>query len=163
MRTMTDDRTFLTSAPGHEPILIEGMFPASPERLFQAFTVPEDVSGWFPPKGNAAFLAEIDLQVGGKWRFILEKTDEKQVQFEGEYLVIDRPNRLDFSWRHVVEFADGQREATDSSRVSVLFLAAGAATEVKLHHEAIKTESARFNVGDGWSGCFNRLDGFVAD
>jgi uncharacterized protein YndB with AHSA1/START domain len=155
-------RDFLKSEPGREPVIVEGLFRAAPARVFRAFTEPNEVRCWFVPKSGSLVSAEIDLQVGGRWCFIIEKTEEKQIHFEGEYLAIEVPNRLEFSWRHVQEFADGRREATDSSKVSVTFTEAGKATEVKLSHEAIKTEDARRGVGGGWDGCFGRLAELVS-
>ncbi|MEM9632941.1 MAG: SRPBCC domain-containing protein [Pseudomonadota bacterium] len=156
-------REFLKSGPGQEPVIVEGLFRAEAARVFRAFTEPDEVSSWFIPKAGGLVAVDIDLKVGGKWCFVIEKTQEKQIHFEGEYLVIDAPNRLEFSWRHVQEFADGTREATDSSKVAVTFTQMGKATEVKLRHEAIKTEDARRGVGGGWDGCFGRLAAFVAD
>ncbi|MEP4767737.1 MAG: SRPBCC domain-containing protein [Roseibium sp.] len=153
---------FLKSEPGLNPVIVEGLFRAEPARIFKAFTVPEEIHCWFTPKDGALVAAEIDLQVGGKWCFVIDRSAEKQIQLEGEYLVIDPPNRLEFSWRHVQEFADGTREATDTSHVAVTFTAAGKATEVRLRHEAIKSEDARRGVGGGWSGCFGRIAGLVA-
>ena len=65
------------------------------------------MQSWFVPKSGGLVSVDIDLKVGGKWCFVIEKTQEKQIHFEGEYLAIDAPNRLEFSWRHVQEFADG--------------------------------------------------------
>ena len=162
---MTADQqaaTYLQSSPGQEPVLMEGLFRANPDRVFRAFTEPDEVRCWFVPKSGGLVSAEIDLQVGGRWCFVIEKTQEKQIHFEGEYLAIDAPHRLEFSWRHVLEFADGTREATDTSRVSVTFTQVGKATEVKLRHEAIRTEDARRGVGGGWNGCFGRLADLVS-
>ncbi|WP_428643392.1 SRPBCC family protein [Roseibium sp.] len=156
-------REFLKSEPGINPVIVEGLFRATPQRIFRAFTEPEEVSCWFVPRDGRLVSAEIDLKVGGKWCFVIERTDEKQIHFEGEYLVIDAPRRLDFSWRHVQQFADGRREATDTSKVSVTFTEAGKATEVRLSHEAIKSEDARRGVGGGWNGCFGRLANFVSE
>ena len=156
-------REFLKSPPGQDPVIVEGLFRADPARVFRAFTEPEEVSCWFVPNTGELLSVEIDLKVGGKWCFVMERTREKQIHFEGEYILIDAPNRLEFSWRHVQEFADGTREATDSSKVAVTFTQAGKATEVRLSHEAIKTEDARQGVGGGWNGCFKRLTTFVSN
>lgn len=157
------DFEFLKSDPGQEPVVVEGLFRATPSRVFRAFTESDDVSAWFVPKAGSLVSVEIDLKVGGKWCFVIEKTRERQVHFEGEYLVVDAPDRLEFSWRHVQEFADGKREATDSSRVIITFTEAGQATEVTLRHEAIRSEDARRGVGGGWNGCFLRLVTLVQD
>lgn len=158
---LIEEWIFLMLFFGYEFILIEGMFFVSLEWFFWVFIVLEDVFGWFLLKGNVVFQVEIDFQVGGKWWFVLEKINEKQVWFEGEYLVIDCFNCLDFSWWYVVEFVDGKCEVMDSFRVFVLFLVFGVVIEVKLYYEVIKIESVCFNVGDGWSGCFMWLDGYV--
>ncbi|WP_299817331.1 SRPBCC domain-containing protein [uncultured Roseibium sp.] len=160
--TVQQPRKFLKSEPGMEPVLVEGLFRASPERVFRAFTEPKDVQAWFVPSSGNLVSAEIDLKIGGRWCFVIERTAEKQIHFEGEYLALDPPNRLEFSWRHVQEFADGRREATDASHVTVTFTETGKATEVRLRHEAIKTEDARRGVGGGWDGCFGRLADLVA-
>ncbi len=156
-------KEFLKSEPGVDPVVVEGLFAATPQRIFRAFTEPDEVSCWFIPKNGSLVSAEIDLKVGGRWCFVIEKTDEKQIHFEGEYLLIEAPNRLGFSWRHVVQFADGTRESTDTSKVTVTFTEAGKATEVRLCHEAIRTEDARRGVGGGWNGCFGRIADLVAD
>ncbi|PVB61661.1 SRPBCC domain-containing protein [Labrenzia sp. 011] len=154
--------SFLKSEPGAEPVLIDGLFRASPQRVFRAFTEPDEIRSWFVPGDGGLVAVEIDLQVGGRWCFVIERSEEKQVQLEGEYLTIDAPNRLEFSWRHVQEFTDGRREATDSSRVVITFTQAGKATEVKLRHEAIRTEDGRRGVGGGWDGCLARLAELLA-
>jgi uncharacterized protein YndB with AHSA1/START domain len=162
MNVQQPAKEFLKSDPGQDPIIVEGMFRADATRVFKAFTAPEDVSCWFIPKAGGLESVEIDLQVGGKWCFVVDKTQDKQIHFEGEYLVIDPPKRLEFSWRHVQEFNDGTREATDTSKVAVTFTQVGKATEVRLCHEAIKSEDARQGVGGGWNGCFGRLVDFVS-
>jgi len=155
-------RDFLKSDPGQEPVIVEGLFRADPARVFRAFTEPEEVVCWFLPKSGALVSAEIDLKVGGRWCFVTEKSADKQIHFEGEYLTIEAPKRLEFSWRHVQEHADGTRETSETSRVLVTFTEAGKATEVRLRHEAITTEDARRGVGGGWSGCFGQLAELVA-
>lgn len=50
---------------------------------------------WFGPQPRSLLSADINLQVGGTWRFVMRKDDDGSMGFEGEYLVIDRDNRLD--------------------------------------------------------------------
>ena len=59
------DREFLKSVPGRDPIIIEGLLRAAPDRVFRAFTDPRDVCCWFIPKAGSLEEVEIDLQVGG--------------------------------------------------------------------------------------------------
>lgn len=161
MTVQLSERDFLKSAPGQNPILVEGLFRASPKHVFKVFTDPDEIICWFAPEGRLETV-KTDLKVGGKWQFVFQKNDGKQERLEGEYLEIEAPALLKFSWRHVVELADGTRQETDRSFVTVSFKAAGNATAVKLIHEAIKTEDARLGVGSGWEECLRRMTGFLA-
>ena len=148
--------TLLHSAPGDDPVVIKGEFDAPVEKVDRAWTDPQEMAKWFGPAPEAANLAEIDLRVGGRWRYVFKRTGDRAEYVEGEYLTVERNASLAFSWSHVVETADGEREATPASRVTVNFEAAGGKTRVHLRHEAIQRETARRNVGS-WSRGFERL------
>lgn len=149
---------FLQSAPGDEPVSVSGLFNVSVSRLFKAWTDPEEVKQWFGPRPHSLVDATINLQVGEDWRFLLEDSEEKREQLEGKYLDIENNAKLVFSWRHVKQFADGRIEATDYSKVTVLFLAKGESTQIDLCHEAIAQEDGRKGVGRGWQACFEHID-----
>jgi uncharacterized protein YndB with AHSA1/START domain len=154
---------FLQSAPGDEPLLVEGLFKATPERVFRAWTEPDEVEKWFGHRPNMLLKAEIDLRVGGEWRFHLPTQDAHAKFFEGEYLTIDPARMLVFSWRHVVISEAGQRDMSPSSRVSVRFEPIGPdTTRLYLRHEAIQAQDARIGVGGGWEASFTHLEAIFA-
>jgi uncharacterized protein YndB with AHSA1/START domain len=73
-------------------------FDASPERLFDAWTDPPLAHGWlFTTPESQRHSAEIDLRVGGAWK-IVDRRDGIDYTAIGEYLEIDRPRRLAFSF-----------------------------------------------------------------
>jgi len=148
---------FLKSAHGQDPLIVEGYFAVSPQRMFEAWTDPTIVQIWFGNGSEPLHSAEINLTAGGSWRFIKSQDSEKAVGFEGEYLEIVRDARLVFSWRHIVLFADGKREVTPDSRVEVTFTADGPGTQVHLVHSGIGAEAARKGVGSGWESCLGKL------
>ncbi len=93
---MTIDRTgsaevTLTS---DTEILIIREFDAPAELVFDVWTTPEHVRNWWGWETDPMTVCEIDLRVGGKWRFIAINEDYGEVDFYGEYLEIDRPHRL---------------------------------------------------------------------
>jgi len=153
----------LHSAPGEDPIEIEGLFDAPPERVFEAWIEPDQLMKWFGPAENLLAAAEIDLRVGGQWRFHLNTSGEASERFEGEYLAIEPGERLVFSWSHVAVAPDGTREATPTSKVSITFEPVGAKTRMHLRHEAIQSENARRNVSHGWSESLDRLTRYMAE
>lgn len=148
---------FVISEPGDDPIAVEGYFAASPEKVFKAWTKPELVVKWFGQTPNSLHSATIDLKLGGDWRFLKLKNDEKSMGFEGQYLEILEAERLVFSWSHVTDYANGEREATPYSRVEVDFTAKGKGTWIRLHHSAISNNDARKGIGGGWEAAFGHL------
>ena len=153
---------FVTSAPGDEPIIVEGYFAAPPERVFEAWTDPEIVVKWFGLRPNSLHSAEIDLRPGGAWRFLHSLEADKSTGFEGRYIEIRPGERLVYSWSYVVESADGEREASPESRVEVEFAPKGSGTSVRLVHSAVRSEDARKGIGGGWQASFSSLTELMA-
>lgn len=148
---------FLQSEPGAEPVIVEGIFNVPPERLFRAWTEPEEIVKWFGIRPHSVATAEIDLRVGGRWRFVLEEGGERSAQLEGAYLTIEPDRKLVFSWAYVVRFPDGRTEETAHSQVAVTFTPHGRATRVHLTHRSIEAAEGRIGVGRGWESSFASL------
>jgi uncharacterized protein YndB with AHSA1/START domain len=74
-------------------IAFERKIPASREDVFDAWTRPERVAEWWDPTGARLVACEIDLRVGGAFRFVNEGHSPP---FTGTYSVIERPSRLVF-------------------------------------------------------------------
>lgn len=148
---------YLQTEPGSEPVVVEGLFNVTPERMYRAWTSPDEVIKWFGPAPNSLIACEIDLRIGGKWRFVLEDSPEKKRRIEGEYLEVEENRRLVFSWTFVTQVDGGEPEVTHPSKVSVTFTPDGAATRIDLRHEAIRSEDGRLGVGRGWEACFTSL------
>jgi uncharacterized protein YndB with AHSA1/START domain len=71
--------------PTDEQILIEREFDAPKHLVYEAFTTPELVSRWWTAKRGEMTTCEIDLRVGGAWRYVMETPDGIEVGFHGEY------------------------------------------------------------------------------
>lgn len=93
---MTIDRigSAEVTLPSDNEILIERQFDAPAELVFEVWTTPEHVRNWWGWETDPMTVCEIDLRVGGKWRFVAVNEDYGEVDFYGEYLEIDRPQRL---------------------------------------------------------------------
>lgn len=145
---------FLKSPEGADPIVVEGTFKGTPDRVFRAWTTPDEVKKWFGQRPDSLASAEIDLQVGGVWRFAFEAMEAHQDVLGGTYAAVEPASRLAFSWIHERIFPDGRVEKTPASEVTVTFEAVGEGTFVRLVHSAIRSEDARKGVGSGWSSSF---------
>ena len=71
--------------PTDEQILITREFDAPKHLVFKAVTTPELVKRWWHANRGEVTSAEIDLRVGGKWRYVSVTDDGFEVGFHGEY------------------------------------------------------------------------------
>jgi uncharacterized protein YndB with AHSA1/START domain len=138
-----------------DPILVRvgRRFRASPERVFDAFLDPKTAGRFMfsTPEGEMV-RAEIDARVGGRYVFT-DRRGGEEVEHFGEYLEIDRPRRLVFT------FSVG-RDSTEADRVSLEVTPLETGCEVSLTHET-DPEWAEYvdRTAAAWSGM---LDGLAA-
>lgn len=87
---------FSVTLPSDREILITRVFHAPPQLVFEAWTQPEHVKRWFGGCSSMTMtLCEIDLRVGGQWRYVLhDSANEMEHVFSGEYREIASPDRL---------------------------------------------------------------------
>jgi len=86
--------TAVLTLPSDTEILMVREFDAPKELVYKAYTTPELVKRWWSAKRGAVMVAEIDLRVGGKWRYASVTDDGFEVAFHGEYLEIVPDERL---------------------------------------------------------------------
>jgi uncharacterized protein YndB with AHSA1/START domain len=86
--------TATVELPTDDQILITREFDAPKHLVFKAFTTPELVRRWWSGKRGEMTIAEIDLRVGGQWRYVMETSDGFEVAFHGEYREIVPDERV---------------------------------------------------------------------
>lgn len=79
--------------PSDTDMLITRAFDAPAELVFKAWTTPELVKRWWGFETGEWLVCEVDLRVGGRWRWVVRERD-MEVGLHGEYREIDRPHRL---------------------------------------------------------------------
>jgi uncharacterized protein YndB with AHSA1/START domain len=80
--------------PTDEQILITREFDAPKHLVYRAFTTPELVTRWWHANRGEMTIAEIDLRVGGKWRYVMVADGGFEVGFHGEYREIVPNERI---------------------------------------------------------------------
>ena len=82
--------------PPDEPVMAYRRFVKAPPKLvFEAFTEPRHLRNWWGPSRLELVVCEIDLRVGGSYRFVSRAPDGQEFAFHGEYRVIDPPHKLE--------------------------------------------------------------------
>lgn len=106
-------------------------FAHSAERVFDAWLDPESLGQWlFGPKVRDEEIIHLKLSptVGGTFSFLVRR-GEMEIDHVGEYLEIDRPRRLVFTW------GVRQVEGTEFSRMVVEIEAVDGGCELRITHE----------------------------
>ena len=91
---MASSGTAAVTLPTDEQILITREFDAPKHLVYKAWTTPELVERWWHAKRGEVTLVEIDLRVGGTWRYVMVADGGFEVGFHGEYREIDAPHRI---------------------------------------------------------------------
>ena len=88
--------TFKVSTPSDREIFMTRLFDAPRQLVFDAMTKPEHVRRWWGclSEGHSVTVCEIDLRVGGAWRFVHRGPEGEYPAFYGIYKEIDAPGRL---------------------------------------------------------------------
>jgi uncharacterized protein YndB with AHSA1/START domain len=91
---MTSSGTATVTLPTDEQILITREFDAPRHLVYEAWTTPELVRRWWSGDRGRMTIAEIDLRVGGMWRYVMIADGDFEVAFHGEYREIVPNERI---------------------------------------------------------------------
>jgi uncharacterized protein YndB with AHSA1/START domain len=86
--------TATVTLPSDTEILITREFDAPRHLVYKAWTTPELVKRWWSGRRGEMTLAEIDLRVGGRWRYVMTTSSGDEIAFNGEYREIVENERL---------------------------------------------------------------------
>ena len=141
----------MTEPSGHV-VRIARTFAASAEEVFDAWTSPEVMRRWLhcaPDWGTPE--AEVDLRVGGTVRVVMRRPNGTEVEAQGEYAIIDRPNRLVMTW----SFDD---DPSNEQLIELSFSESEGSSTVLLVNSRISTDERRDAQHVGWHGCLDELE-----
>jgi len=132
-------------------VLVERLFDAPVEILWQIWTEPEYILQWFgsDPNGTVS-IASIDLRVGGKYEIRFSDSNGSEHTAFGEFLVVDPGSRLQYSWEWLSE--PGQ-----ISEVQVEFIPVAEQTKLILVHKNLHPDS-RHGYLQGWNGALDKIE-----
>jgi uncharacterized protein YndB with AHSA1/START domain len=94
MAAMTTSGTARVTLPTDEQILITREFDAPRQLVYKAWTTPELVKRWWSGHRGEVTSAEIDLRVGGSWRYVMIASGGFEVAFHGEFREIVPDERV---------------------------------------------------------------------
>jgi uncharacterized protein YndB with AHSA1/START domain len=86
--------TATVTLPTDEQILITREFDAPRHLVWRAWTTPELVRRWWSGRRGEMTVVEMDLRVGGRWRYVMTAAEGHEVAFHGEYRDIVPEQRI---------------------------------------------------------------------
>ena len=138
------------------------VFDAPRERVFAAWTDPDQFKQWMCPPGFGLDRCELDVRPGGTWRVHGHKPDGSHVAKSGFYREVERPERLVFTWAHHGDDSFASPRG-DETTVEVTLRALGDKTELTLVQGPFVDLPNLTGHAEGWKGCFTKLTAFLGE
>ena len=146
-----------------EAVVIERVFDAPVDLIWQMWTNPEHFKNWYGPKGFTVPVAKMDVRVGGKHLFCMESPDDSMKMWStGEYTEVVPNERLvytdspaDENGNVVLPSAMGMPEGYPmTTEVTILFEDIGGRTKMVMTHAGVPAGSG---ANAGWEQAFAKM------
>ncbi len=152
----------MTSDASHTlSLTVSKVIPASREKVFAAW-LDADIrtQWWFPNMDGSPAYCELDPRVGGTYLIRQTGCGEEPIpgvpadfvwEITGEFVAIDRPNRIVFTWN-----VNHPNEDETDETVTVDFADADGGTLVTITHTGIRKDTMREGTEKGWTEILDR-------
>jgi uncharacterized protein YndB with AHSA1/START domain len=136
---------------------LERVVPAPRPRLFGVFVEAAELASWWGPRGFTSPAIDLDLRVGGSYRITMQPPEGDAFHLAGEYVVIDPPSRLSYTFRWVEPTPDDVETV-----VTISLREVDGTTEVNVEQGVFATEERLALHTQGWNDSLERLDQLVS-
>jgi uncharacterized protein YndB with AHSA1/START domain len=155
--TAVTSRTATVTLPTDEQILITREFDAPRHLVYRAWTEPDLIRRWWHANRGEVSSIEVDLRVGGQWRYVMVARGDFEVGFHGEYRELVPDERIVYT-----EVYEGAPEA--AALTTITFEDAGdggTLVTMLVQHERAEHRDAHIDSGmeDGLQDALVLLEG----
>lgn len=134
-------------------LVVSRVIDAPRSLVFKAWTQPEHVACWWGPQGFTTIGCQMDIRVGGAYRFGMRSPDGTDYWKVGVFREIVEPERIVFTFAW--ENADGTLD--HELLTTVTFAEQGTKTKLTLRQAVFETTERRDSHVTGWTSCFERF------
>jgi uncharacterized protein YndB with AHSA1/START domain len=128
----------VVTLPSDTQILITREFNAPRHLIYRAWTTPELIKRWWSAKRGEVTQADVDLRVGGKWRWVIMTDRDFEVAFHGEYRELVPNERIVYT-----EVFEGVPNGDDDPAVVTMTLAEKAGRTVMTQLSQLSSQATR--------------------
>jgi uncharacterized protein YndB with AHSA1/START domain len=139
---MTSSGTAVVSLPADNQILITREFAAPKHLVYRAWTTSELIKRWWSGDRGEVTSAEVDLRVGGTWRYVMTATGGFEVAFHGEYREIVPNERLVST-----EVFEGMPDAQALDTLTLTERDGRTTLRILVEHDSQQARDAHINSG----------------
>jgi uncharacterized protein YndB with AHSA1/START domain len=155
MGTVTGSRRAVVTLPSDTQILITREFAAPKHLVFQAWTTPELIRRWWSGDRGEVTSVEVDLRVGGSWRYVMKANAGFEVAFRGEYREIIPNERI-----VATDLFEGMPDAEALSTLALSESNGSTTLTLLVDHASKEHRDAHINSGmeDGMQESMDQLE-----
>jgi uncharacterized protein YndB with AHSA1/START domain len=147
----------MASQPDELTVHLHSVVDTRPPRVFAALTDPDQLAHWWGPHGFTTSVIELDLRVGGKYRFAMQPPDGEPFHLHGELREVEAPFQLAYTFRW--EPPDPQDVDTV---VHISLTDLGGRTRITVDQGVFATEARTAVHEEGWTESLERLKAFLS-
>jgi len=144
----------MAEPPGGWVLQLSRALPAPPDRVCAMLTEAGELAKWWGPAGDGCDEIELDLRVGGHYRFTMAPPDGEPFHLSGEFREVNPPNRLAYSFRWDEPDPDDRETLVtltlepvgDFTMLSLTQGEFAAETRLALHHDGWRESLAKLDV-----------------
>lgn len=129
------------------------LIPAPRERVFEAWTDPDQLRRWWGPGLFTTSVAQMDLRPGGRYELVMQPPEGQALILVGTFREVRPPERLVYTWRW-----EAGVPSSGESIVTVEFHDRDGATEVVLTHADLPPGESVAPYRDGWESGLDKLE-----
>jgi uncharacterized protein YndB with AHSA1/START domain len=159
METVATSGAAKVTLPADDQLLITREFDAPKHLVYKAYTTPELVRRWWTGERGEMTTCEIDLRVGGMWRYVMIAHGDFEVAFHGEYREIVPNERI-----VTTEVYEGMADAEAVDYVTFTEKDGRTTLELLVQHRNQEDRDAHLNSGmeGGMQESMDRLEQVAA-
>jgi uncharacterized protein YndB with AHSA1/START domain len=138
-------------------LVISRLIDAPRRLVFKAWTQPEHIARWWGPQGFTTIHCEMDIRVGGTYRFGMRSQQGVEHWKRGVYREIVEPERIVFTFA----WEDSDDNPGHELLTTVIFAEEGTKTRLTLRQTGFETTAGHDDHIIGWTSCFQRFADYV--
>src|SRR5438046_5530212 len=137
---------------------ISRVIEAPRDRVYAAWTDPEQLKQWFGPENVKTRELVADARVGGTFRWDIINSEGEEMTMRGEFRELQPDKKIVFTW----QWEDDEAWENHVSIVTIELADAEGGTQLRLIHEQLPSEESRDRHTEGWNSVLAKLEKFFS-